>query len=85
MIGTNWHYLEFYLPLGRSHALKKGLTKLISFPLLNRILISIIRVIARFTDAEIAVLEKKLERYKMVKQGMMQNLLTGKIRLIQYR
>jgi type I restriction enzyme S subunit len=33
-------------------------------------------------DAEIAVLEKKLEKYKMVKRGMMQNLLTGKMRLI---
>jgi len=33
-------------------------------------------------DADIAVLEKKLEKHKMVKQGMMQNLLTGKIRLI---
>jgi type I restriction enzyme S subunit len=33
-------------------------------------------------DAKIAVLEKKLEKYKMVKQRMMQNLLTGKIRLI---
>jgi len=32
-------------------------------------------------DAEIAVLEKKLEKYKVVKQGMMQNFLTGKIRL----
>lgn len=33
-------------------------------------------------DAEIKVLEKKLEKYKMIKQGMMQNLLTGKIRLV---
>lgn len=33
-------------------------------------------------DAEIEVLEKKLEKYKMLKQGMMQNLLTGKIRLV---
>ena len=33
-------------------------------------------------DAKIAVLEKKLEKYKMVKQGMMQNLLTGRIRLV---
>lgn len=32
-------------------------------------------------DTEIEALEKKLEKYKMVKQGMMQNLLTGKIRL----
>jgi type I restriction enzyme S subunit len=33
-------------------------------------------------DAEIEVLEKKLHKYKMIKQGMMQILLTGKIRLI---
>jgi type I restriction enzyme, S subunit len=33
-------------------------------------------------DAEIEKMEKKLDKYKMLKQGMMQNLLTGKIRLI---
>ena len=33
-------------------------------------------------DAEIDALEKKLEKYKMIKQGMMQNLLTGMIRLL---
>lgn len=33
-------------------------------------------------DSEIDALEKKLEKYKMLKQGMMQNLLTGKIRLV---
>jgi len=33
-------------------------------------------------DAEIAALETKLEKYKMIKLGMMQNLLTGKIRLV---
>ena len=33
-------------------------------------------------DAEIEALEKKLEKYKMIKQGMMQNLLTGRVRLI---
>ncbi len=33
-------------------------------------------------DAEIEALEQKLDKYKMLKQGMMQNLLTGKIRLI---
>ena len=33
-------------------------------------------------DAEIEVLEQKLEKQKMLKQGMMQNLLTGKIRLV---
>lgn len=33
-------------------------------------------------DAEITALETKLEKYRRVKLGMMQNLLTGKIRLI---
>lgn len=33
-------------------------------------------------DKEISTLEAKLEKYKQVKQGMMQQLLTGKIRLI---
>ncbi|BBO18768.1 restriction endonuclease subunit S [Candidatus Brocadia pituitae] len=32
-------------------------------------------------DAEIEALEKKLVKYKMIKQGMMQELLTGKTRL----
>jgi len=35
-------------------------------------------------DNEIAALEKQLEKYKMIKQGMMQVLLTGKIRLDYY-
>jgi len=33
-------------------------------------------------DAEIAALETKLEKYKQVKQGMMQELLTGRTRLV---
>ena len=33
-------------------------------------------------DSEIEALEKKLEKYKQIKQGMMQNLLTGRIRLV---
>jgi len=33
-------------------------------------------------DSEIEVLEKKLEKYKKIKEGMMQKLLTGQIRLI---
>lgn len=32
-------------------------------------------------DAEIEALEEKLEKYKKIKQGMMQELLTGRIRL----
>ncbi|MEL3912871.1 restriction endonuclease subunit S [Treponema pedis] len=34
-------------------------------------------------DAEITVLKKKLAKINMMKQGMMQNLLTGKIRLLE--
>ena len=33
-------------------------------------------------DAEITALETKLEKYRNVKLGMMQNLLTGKIRIV---
>lgn len=33
-------------------------------------------------DTEIETLEKKSEKYKMLKQGMMQNLLMGRIRLV---
>lgn len=33
-------------------------------------------------DAEIAALEKKRDKYKAIKQGMMQELLTGKTRLV---
>ena len=33
-------------------------------------------------DSEIETLEKKLAKYKQLKQGLMQNLLTGKMRLI---
>jgi type I restriction enzyme S subunit len=33
-------------------------------------------------DTEIATLETKLDKYRKIKQGMMQNLLTGKVRLV---
>ena len=33
-------------------------------------------------DKELETLEKKLAKYKLIKQCLMQNLLTGKIRLI---
>ena len=33
-------------------------------------------------DSEIEALEQKLAKYRRVKQGMMQQLLTGKIRLV---
>jgi type I restriction enzyme S subunit len=33
-------------------------------------------------DFEIEIMEKNLNKYRMIKQGMMQSLLTGKIRLV---
>ena len=33
-------------------------------------------------DSEIELLEKKLAKYQQIKQGMMQELLTGRIRLV---
>lgn len=33
-------------------------------------------------ETEIEILESKLEKFKLIKSGMMQNLLTGKIRLV---
>ena len=33
-------------------------------------------------DAEIAALEQRRDKYRTVKQGMMQQLLTGQVRLI---
>jgi type I restriction enzyme, S subunit len=58
---------------------------------LNKISISIpstkaeqirIATILSDMDAEISALVTKLEKYRNIKQGMMQNLLTGKIRLV---
>lgn len=41
-----------------------------------------IAIILSDMNTEIETLEKKLAKYKQLKQGLMQNLLTGKIRLV---
>jgi len=51
----------------------------IYFPLIEEQIL--IATILSDMDAEIEGLEEKLSKYKMVKQGMMQELLTGRIRL----
>lgn len=56
---------------------KKGVVSLPSFEEQNAIV-----EILTFMDDEIASLEAKREKYVSIKQGMMQQLLTGKIRLI---
>ena len=43
---------------------------------------SVIATILGDMDMEIMTMESKMDKYKMIKQGMMQNLLTGKIRLV---
>ena len=43
---------------------------------------SAIATILSDMDAEIAALETKLTKARHIKQGMMSNLLTGKIRLV---
>lgn len=50
-----------------------------NFPLLDEQIA--ISNIVNDMDSEIEELEQKLNKYKSIKQGMMQNLLTGKIRL----
>lgn len=36
-------------------------------------------------DAEIAVLERRRDKTRAIKQGMMQQLLTGKVRLVKQK
>jgi len=43
---------------------------------------TLITTILSDMDAELSALEQKLEKYKKVKLGMMQELLTGKTRLV---
>jgi type I restriction enzyme S subunit len=68
-----------------------GIIKTITKAALTRFIISYpkskeeqtrIATILSDMDNEIASLETKLEKYRKVKLGMMQNLLTGKIRLV---
>jgi type I restriction enzyme S subunit len=63
--------------------LSSAIIKQISIPLPPRKEIQTqIAQILTDMDNEIQGLESKLEKYKMLKQGMMQSLLTGKIRLV---
>ncbi|MCO6432792.1 restriction endonuclease subunit S [Nitrosomonas nitrosa] len=82
------HYLFQTIPLGKlvsTTALpslngKEIATQKYYFP--NKLEQTGIATILSDMDAEIAALETKLAKYRRIKQGMMQNLLTGRIRLI---
>ncbi|MDD3704476.1 MAG: restriction endonuclease subunit S [Clostridiaceae bacterium] len=54
---------------------------IIKFPLTKEEQDSIATIL-KDMDAEIEALEQKLNKYKAIKQGMMQELLTGRIRLV---
>ncbi len=54
----------------------------VAFPLPQRPEQAAIAAILSDMDAEIAVLESKLAKARQLKQGMMQELLTGRIRLV---
>ncbi len=54
----------------------------IEFPLPSLPEQTAIAAILSDMDAEIAALEEKLAKTRSIKQGMMHNLLTGRIRLI---
>jgi len=55
----------------------------VSFPLPSRPEQTAIAAILSDMDAELAALEAKLAKARSLKQGMMQELLTGRIRLVQ--
>ncbi|WP_276977264.1 restriction endonuclease subunit S [Flavobacterium filum] len=83
-------YLDKFLPARIDSEVNSGNTPYIKMGTLTDMKISLpsfeeqtrIATILSDMDAEIAALEGKLEKYKKVKLGMMQNLLTGRIRLV---
>lgn len=93
---TNGLYLSYYFrsSVGRKlfYALAQGATRhnlskssflKIEFPLPKADEQLAIANFITDMDSEIEVLEQKLNKYNSIKQGMMQNLLTGKIRLVK--
>ena len=92
---VNPEFISYYLNIICKHAIAektKGVTIYhlhgkdliaiqISYPSLNEQ--TRIATILSDMDAEISLLEKRLEKQKHIKQGMMQNLLTGKTRLVE--
>ena len=63
------------------HLYQKDFTKF-NFPLPSKPEQTAIATVLSDMDSEIAALETKLAKYRQLKTGMMQQLLTGKIRLV---
>lgn len=85
------YYLEKYLADRISAEVNAGNTPYIKMDTLTDMIIKLppqkdeqkaIAQVLSDMDLEIEALEEKLEKYKTIKQGMMQELLTGRIRFI---
>jgi len=82
VINRNKYFLAFDSGTGQTNLKKQDVLECpINLPPTKKEQIAIAKVLSDM-DAEISVLETKLSKYKHIKQGMMQNLLTGKIRLV---
>ena len=64
------------------YGISKNNLKVVEMPLPPHAEQTRIATILSDMDAEIAALETKLAKYRQIKQGMMQELLTGRIRLV---
>ncbi len=73
---------KFYAVGTKVSGISKTNIAKIQMPLPTRTEQAAIARILSDMDAEIEQLEQKLDKYRMIKQGMMQELLTGKTRLV---
>jgi type I restriction enzyme S subunit len=82
IINRNKYFLAFDSGTGQTNLKKKEVLDCpIPLPSTNQEQTRIATILSDM-DAEIAALEIKLEKYKQIKQGMMQELLTGRTRLV---
>jgi type I restriction enzyme S subunit len=91
--GVNTEYLYYYLSFNESKFIRMGQTGTqsnlskeivedLDIPLPSQVEQKEIATILGDFDSEISVLENQLVKAQAIKQGMMQQLLTGKIRLV---
>jgi len=81
ILNRNKYYLSFDSGTGQTNLKKNNVLDCpISFPPSIEEQTRIATILSDM-DKEIEALEKKLSKYQQLKQGLMQNLLTGKIRL----
>jgi len=82
ILNRNKYYLSFDSGTGQTNLKKNDVLECpIPLPPTKKEQTEIATILSDM-DAEISQLELKLSKYKMLKQGLMQNLLTGKIRLV---